>query len=105
MDRLHHARNPLILFFGITCLIALSAYVNVISPDSLVTIIGFFLLLGLSIGFLGFYALRKRRHALLLSFGVCLYLVLRFVGLKHPLYAVLLVASVIALEYLWKENQ
>src|SRR3989344_9441651 len=102
MERLPKERNPLLLFLGITGIIGLSAYVNIVTPDSLFAIVGFFLLLGASLGLLGLYAFRRKRHAILLAVGMTLYLALRYLGLKHPLYAILLTASVIALEYLWK---
>lgn len=104
MERLHKERNPLLLFFGITGIIVLTAYINIVSPATIIHIAGFFLLLFLSLVLLSKYTFLNMRHAVLLAGGISLYLLLRYLGLRHPLYAVLLLASVIALEYLWREN-
>jgi hypothetical protein len=66
--------------------------------------LGFFTLVSFSIGTLLAYFLRNRRLAILIAGGVSLYLVLRLLGLRHPLYALLLVASIVALEFLWRDN-
>lgn len=104
MERHKANRNPIYLFFGISGCIALSAYVNAFSPDSPLLLFGFFSLLTISFGFIGAYSFIRAHHAILLSIGVSLYLFLRFLGLRQPIYIILLVASIIAIEYLWKEN-
>ncbi len=104
MERLKKERNPLILFLGLTGLIVMSAYVNIFPPDSLTHILIFLVILAVSLGLLCSYVFRKTRHTVLITLGVMLYLVLRYFGLRHPLYAVLLFASIIALEYLWKDS-
>lgn len=104
MERQKEARSPLILFIGVTTLIITAAYINVFPPDSLMVLLGFFALLMVTSTALGIYLFPHKRHAILISSGLAVYLVLRLIGLRHPLYTLLLVASVIALEYLWKEN-
>lgn len=104
MERHKRERNPIFLFLGASSIIVLSAYVNAFSPDTPVILTGFFLLLTVSIGFIGAYFFRRRRHAILLAVGVSLYLFLRYLSLRQPFYLILLIASIIALEYLWKEN-
>lgn len=103
MERLHRPRNPLLLFFGITGVIALAAFVNVVPPDSIAAILGFALLLAATIILLGLYTVKNVRHVLLFTIGLLTYLALQFFGLRHILYATLLVASVVALEFLWKD--
>jgi len=104
MERRPKERNPLLLFLGVTGLIVLFAYVNVVAPETLVHIIGFFLLLTVTVWFLGIYVFRHKRHAVLLVTGIAFYLALRYLGLKHPLYAVLLIASIAALELIRREK-
>ena len=104
MERQKKTRNSLILFIGITTLIVTAAYINVVSPDSLIVLLGFFALLMVSSTALGIYLFPHTRHAILISSGLGVYLMLRLIGLHHPLYILLLVASIAALEYLWREN-
>jgi len=104
MERSHTSKNPITLFLGITGIILLAAYVNIALPDTGVTILGFFLLLVITIACLGMYITRNTRHVVVLTLGVTLYLGLRFIGLRHPIYGILLVASIVALEYVWKDN-
>lgn len=104
MDRKNHSRNPTTLFLGITGSIALAAYINITPPDTGVSLLGFFILLITTLLLLGMYFIGSLRHTIVLTFSVTLYLILRYIGLRHPLYPILLVASVIALEYVWKDN-
>ncbi|MEK7533019.1 MAG: hypothetical protein AAB542_01165 [Patescibacteria group bacterium] len=104
MERQKKARNPLTLFIGVTTLIVTAAYINVFPPDSLMVLLGFFALLMISSTTLGIYLFPHTRHAILISSGLAVYLMLRLIGLRHPLYTLLLVASIAALEYLWREN-
>ena len=105
MDHAHTPRNPVTLFFGITGLILLAEYVNVFPPATAITIVGFFVLLIATLMVLGIYALRNMRRVVMITMAIVIYLSLRFVGLRHPLYAVLLAASIVALEYVWKDNK
>lgn len=104
MERLPKARNPLLLLAGLTGSIVLSAYINIVPPDSPLVLIGFFVLVAFSIGSLCSYLFKNMRHAMLIAGGVSVYLVLQLLGLRHPIYAVLLVASIVALEFLWRDN-
>lgn len=92
------------LFIGLTLIIITAAYINVVTPNSPVSLLGFFALLGSASLLLGMYVFGHMRHALLVSAGLIVYLTIRLIGLRHPAYTLLLIASVIALEYLWKEN-
>jgi len=104
MERLHKPRNPLLLFFGVTGIIALMAFINIVPPDSVAAMLVFALLLATTITLLGLYTVKNVRHVLLFTLGVLIYLALQFFGLRHVLYAILLVASIVALEYLWKDT-
>lgn len=104
MDRHKHSRNPLLLFWGLTGFFLLAAYINVFVPNALPPLILFFLILYLSLYLVTFYLIPHTRHALLITTGVVLYLGLRFLELRQPVYVLLLIASLVALEYLWKES-
>lgn len=104
MERQKKERNPALLFIGLSLLIITAAYINVTPPASLISLIGFFLLLSIVSTTLGFYLFHHMRHAVILSVGIIIWLILRLIGLRHPLYTVLLIASIIALEYLWKDQ-
>ncbi|MCL4200281.1 hypothetical protein KJZ67_02990 [Patescibacteria group bacterium] len=104
MDHQSKTRNPLLLFAGLTGIIVLSAYINILSPDSPFALAGFFVLVTFSIGTLCAYLLQNTRRATLIASSISVYLILRLLGLRHPLYALLLVASIVALEFLWRDN-
>ena len=104
MERIKAPRNPLLLFLGITGIILLSSLVNIFPPDTVYSLAAFFALLIISAYFLGMYTFRRRRHAFLLVLAVTMFFGLRLVGLKHGLYTILLIASILALEYLWKDG-
>lgn len=104
MNPTKHPRNPMTLFFGLAALISLMAYVNIVPPSSVPAFLGFTVLVILAVGLLSYYVLRMVHHAVLFTLGVTAFLLLRFFDLRHPLYAILLVASIIALEYLRREN-
>ncbi len=105
MDRKKPPRNPMQLFLGCTGLFALAAYVNIFPPDSAVTVVTFFILLVVTLVLLGLYVFRRYRIALVVALAVAVYLMLRLLGLRHPLYALLLAASVFAIEYLFRQPQ
>lgn len=92
------------LFMGITGIIVTATYVNVTSPSSLLFVSGFFGLFFFSFLALGLYIFPKKRHAILLALAVTLFFVLRLLGLRQFWYTGLLIASVVALEILWKEH-
>lgn len=104
MELTHTTRNPALLFLGVTGLILIAAYINIVRPDTALYIAGFFILLLATLMCLGIYMLKNVRRTIMISSAVIVFLFLRIVGLRHPLYAVLLTASVIALEYVWKDH-
>lgn len=104
MDRSHASKNPVTLFFGITGLILLAAYVNISPPSTGLHILGFFVLFITTLFLLGKYTISNIRHVIVITCGSTLYLILRLIGLHHPLYGILLILSIVALEYLWKDN-
>ena len=104
MERIRKSKNPLHLFFAVSALILLSAFVNVMPPSSYVSIGIFFFLLAAATMLFSLYIGGSVRRSLVVAGSVVLYFLLRMLGLKHPLYFLLMIACVIALEYLWKDT-
>ena len=100
MDHLHHTKNPLYLFLGCTGVFILAAYVNIFPPDQLVYVGTFFILLLLTLTLLILYVGRDIRRSIVISGGIVLYLLLRYFGLRHPLYLILLIAATFAVDYI-----
>lgn len=99
MDRkLHTPRNPYLLIGGVSGYILLSAYVNLYPPDSLLRIALFLIVIAASTGLVLQYLFRRTQQSILLSFGVVIFLTLRFFDLRNPLYTVLLLACIVSLE-------
>ena len=104
MERRPDGRNPTYLILGLSVLIGLTAYINTVAPDTGIRIAVFYVLMTASVGLFGLYLLRNRRHVLIVTFGLGVYLLLRMYNLRSPLYAVLLLASMMAVEYLARER-
>lgn len=92
------------LVLGITGTGGLGWFMNTFSPSSRLTICAFFALFFAASSFLGLYALNNVRRAILLGLGVSAFLLLRYLQLRHPLYVVLLVASLISLEVFFQKR-
>ena len=92
------------LFWGFAGLFILAAYVNIFPPEQIAYVISFFVLLFVTLTVFGVYFFRQFRRSVIFAGGIILYLLLRYFGLRHGLYAVLLAASVVAIDYLWKNK-
>lgn len=73
---------------------------NAFPPDSLSRILEFFLIILATSFVLSVFLLNNVRRALLISFGLIILLTLRALGLRDPLYPILLLASLVSLELL-----
>lgn len=91
-------RNPAFLTAGISGIVGLAAFVNLLAPDSLWIIAAGILLASLTVASLLHYVIGNLRQTLLLSGAFCLLLTIRALGLKNPVYTLLLIASVISVE-------
>ncbi len=105
MERLPRSqRNPYLLISGVSGYILLAAFVNIFPPDALWRIALFIIAFTASTGLLIQYVLRRIQQSILLGFGLALFLVLRFFGLRSPVYPALLIACIVAIEILWKRK-
>jgi len=99
MDRPGHTpRNPNLLISGLSGYILLAGFVNIYAPDTLWQIGLFIIVLTVSTALLLQYVFRKTQQSLLLSVALAVFLVLRFFGLRSPLYPALLLTCIISLE-------
>ena len=86
------------LIAGISGLSGLGWFVNTFAPDQQLHRIAFFSIFLVSSFSLMQYILANMRQALLLSLGLTIFLLLRYLGLREMLYPLLLVACLISLE-------
>ncbi len=104
MERHKPVRNPYLLVLGASGYVLLAAFVNMYPPDTIVYIVLFLIAFTVSTGFILQYVFRKIQTSVLWSGGLALLLILRLFGLKSPIYTVLLLASIISFEILWKRK-
>jgi hypothetical protein len=93
-------RNITHLLIGVVGIGAVGWYTNVFFPTSPTSIAIFFLLLGSTIGSLLLYLYGNMRRSLLLTAGIIIFLLLRYFGLRQPLYPILLAASILCIEWI-----
>lgn len=86
------------LIAGISGICATAATIHTYTPDQFVAVIAFFLLVFVSFYFLMLFLFNTPRRAILVSAGLVIFLILRMLGLREPIYALLLAAALISLE-------
>ena len=77
---------------------------NLFPPDRIISIIVFFTLVWVTSALFSLYFSGNTRRAVLVASGTAMYLLLRSFGLRHPLYGVLLIACIVAIEYLMRDR-
>lgn len=82
----------------------MAAYVNIFPPDHIAYIVTFYVLLWITFAIFILYLSGNIRRAALCATGAVIYLILRSFGLRHPLYGILLVSSIIAIEILMRDR-
>lgn len=87
---------------GISGLSLLGWYVNTYPSDSLVRILLFFAILGVTTFFTSFFLLKNRKRAVLITLGVIVLFLLRLIGLRNWYYPALLLPVLISLEILFQ---
>lgn len=91
-------RNPWWLVYSILGISILGWLTNAFAPDQRLIFILFFFIIFFTCLSLCLYLFNNVRRSVLLSLGIIAFLLLRFLQLRHPLYLVLLLASLISLE-------
>jgi hypothetical protein len=92
-----------LLLVGLATVGAVGWLVNSTVPTTL-TIGVFFLLVFISVVVLMSFILNNKRVAALISLGAVMVLLLRLLGLRSPLYLVLLLVVMGSLELTWKKR-
>lgn len=97
-------RNLLWLILGISGISILAWFGNTYPPDTMVKIATALLLFFTMISSMSYFLLNNVRHALLLSLGLSIFLILRILQLREPIYPILLLVSVLSLELLFQNK-
>lgn len=96
--RQHSSRNLWWVLLGVIGISAVAWLVNTYPPGQTIHFIIFFLIIFFSSFFLSLFLLNNVRRALLVSLGIALFLLLRYLNLRESYYVVLLIASLGSLE-------
>jgi hypothetical protein len=92
------------LVVGITGLSLLGWFVNTYPPDSFIRILIFFAILGGTTFCISFFFLKIVRRATIITVGVIVWLLLRYLGLRDWYYPLLLLPILISLEMLFQKR-
>ena len=92
------------LIIGISGISGLAWFVNTYTPDSWQKIVILFTFIATIITSVLLYFLNNVRHIILITGGLLILLVLRFMGLREIIYPLLLAASLLSLELMLKKR-
>lgn len=98
------SRNPWWLIGGIFGVSLLGWFTNSFDPNGRLILLGFFSLIFSTTVVFGLFLLNNVRRSMLLGLGFTTFLLLRYLHLHHPLYLVLLLASLISLELYFQKR-
>lgn len=97
-------RNVWWLIAGVSGISLLAWFINTYNPDTYIRHAEFFLLLFFSVTSLSIFVIGSMRRAVFVGIGLIIFLLLRLIGLREPLYPILLTVSLVSLElYLNKQ--
>lgn len=97
-------RNSWWLFIGLIGTSVLGWFTNTFAPQTIVIRILFFFIVLATVTSLSLYLLNNVRRSLWMGLGITGFLLLRYLGLREPLYVVLLIASLISLEVFFQKR-
>ncbi len=97
-------RNIGSLAFGLVGFAVLGWFIITFEPTSWQKIAVFFFILFLSSIFVSQYLLKNTRRALLISVGLTVFLLLRLLNLREPIYLILLITTIASLEVLFQKR-
>ena len=92
------------LIWGISGLSVLGWFVNTYQPNSFIHMLLFFAILSVTVFFSSLFLLKIVRRAILVTLGVVIWLLLRFLGLRDWYYPVLLIPVLVSLEMLFQKR-
>src|SRR5947207_13453525 len=93
-------RNIWFLILGISGVSMLGWFVHTFSPENILFIALFFIIIATATFFCSLFIVKTVRRAFLLTLGVLLFLLLRLFGLRDWYYIILLIACLVSLELL-----
>ncbi len=103
--RLHtRQRKKSFLFLGLALLAVLIGEIILLPPQGILPFVFFFLLLFGGLFYLLSFIFNHSRPALIISIGLTFYIGLRFLGLHHWLYPLLIGAIIIAVEFYQRQK-
>lgn len=94
----HRPRKKTTLIIGMLLLGVLAAFMVLLPPTQLWTLIIFFVLFTLAIFFICAFTFNQVFRALLISIGLTVYMILRSLELRHWLYPLLIIAIIVSIE-------
>lgn len=86
------------LIAGIAGISSVGFLIHTFPPTGIAQIAAFFLLVALTLYFTFRFIVANRRWAILASLGISVFLLLRLLQLREPLYLILLAAVLVSLE-------
>lgn len=98
------SRNILWLFVAIVFVSLLAWFTNSFSPQTNTVIIIFFLILAGGVFSLFMYLLKNTRRSFFITVAFLVFLLLRYLHLREYLYILLLVATIISLELVYRKR-
>lgn len=102
---MHRPRRSVWWFLvGISGISGLAWFANTYTPDSWQKIVILFTFIATIITSILFYFLNNVRHILLITGGLLILLVLRYLGLREIIYPLLLLASLLSLDILLRKR-
>ena len=105
MDSMYRPqRSVWFLIIGISGISSLAWFANTYTPDSWQKVVIFFIFAAAIILSLLLYVLNNVRHVLLITGGLLILLVLRYLGLREIIYPLLLAASLLSIELLLRKR-
>lgn len=97
-------RSVWFLIIGISGISGLAWFANTYTPDSWEKIVIVFIFIATIITSILLYFLNNVRHILLITGGLLILLVLRYLGLREIIYPLLLAASLLSLELMLRKR-
>jgi hypothetical protein len=97
-------RNIWWLFTGFLCISALGWFGNTFTPGNMLALSVFLLLIFLTLFFFLLYPFNNVRRSFLVSLGVVVFLFLRYINLRYPVYPLLLVLTLFSVDHYFSEK-
>lgn len=94
-------RRPIFLFFGFIGISVIGWLINTVRPTNISVIILFLFLIFFTTLPLFYFLLNNVRRSVLISTGIAIFLILRYVQLREPYYVLLLVLLLLSFEFFY----